>query len=133
MNLKVQPPTAAFIGRTPLLAPGNLPVPRYAIHYTPAHDAPITRLAASWFGRDLYTHAPCERAERPGLRSMDLNRLTAASGSDAFRFCLTDSFELAGHATEASLIDAARRFAAGRSVFSVALELATSIVCWRLA
>lgn len=114
--LRSLPPVAATLGFSP--------APRYAIHYTPAPDAAITQLATAWFGRDLYTRTPCERIARPGLEGMDLDRLTPASADQAFRSYLTEPFELAGHASEATLIDAAQRFAAARGPFTVALELA---------
>lgn len=82
---------------------------RYAIYFTPPPDDPLTRIAASWLGRDAFTG---ETIAPPALGLFDPAEIafhTAAARRYGFHATLMAPFKLADGESEQSL---ARAFAA---------------------
>jgi hypothetical protein len=91
-------------------------VDRFALYAVPARDHPLTRLAASWLGRDAWTGeavAHPAAATTPALAGLeDLEAATAFPRTYGFHGTLKAPFRLAPARTEAAMRDFARRFAA---------------------
>lgn len=86
---------------------------RYAIYFTPAHTDPLTRLAASWLGRDPFTGTQPPAPALASLTPAELAYHTASARRYGFHATLKAPFHLAADATEAALDDAVASFAAG--------------------
>jgi putative phosphonate metabolism protein len=85
---------------------------RYAIYYTPPADAPLTRAASSWLGRDAFTGA-LTPPSGGSLSSTEIATHTAPPRHYGFHATLKAPFRLADNETEASLVKAVDAFAAG--------------------
>jgi putative phosphonate metabolism protein len=88
---------------------------RYAIYFTPDRDHPLTRLAASWLGRDAFSGAPLEPPSVDGLSAAEIAFHAAPARRYGFHATLKAPFELAPGLTEAQLIAAVDAFAGGRA------------------
>jgi putative phosphonate metabolism protein len=86
---------------------------RYAIYFTPGQDDPLTRVAASWLGRDPFSTAHPTAPDVTGLSPAEIAYHTASARRYGFHATLKAPFHLAENATEAELDDAVARFAAG--------------------
>ena len=86
---------------------------RYAIYFTPGQDDPLTRVAASWLGRDPFSAAHPTAPDVTGLTPAEIAYHTASARRYGFHATLKAPFHLAENATEAELDDAVARFAAG--------------------
>lgn len=85
---------------------------RYAIYFTPGQNDPLTRVAASWLGRDPFTGAQPPAPVVTGLTPAEIAYHTASARRYGFHATLKAPFHLAGDATEAELDQAVAQFAA---------------------
>jgi putative phosphonate metabolism protein len=85
---------------------------RYAIYFTPGHTDPLTRLAASWLGRDPFTGAQPPAPAVTALTPAEIAYHTASARRYGFHATLKAPFHLAADTTEAELDDAVASFAA---------------------
>jgi putative phosphonate metabolism protein len=92
---------------------------RYAIYFTPAKDSPLTRLAASWLGRDPFTGASVPPPSVAGFTPGEIAFHTAAARRYGFHATLKAPFLLAATETEARLAQAVAEFAAATEPFVV--------------
>lgn len=86
--------------------------PRYAIYYTPPHEAALTKAANAWIGRDAFTNAIVPRPPNPSLSAAEIAFHTAAPRRYGFHATLKAPFRLAEGESESSLIAALEAFAA---------------------
>ncbi len=85
---------------------------RYAIYFTPGQNDPLTRLAASWLGRDPFTSAQPPAPAVTNLTPAEIAYHTASARRYGFHATLKAPFHLAANATEADLDQAVASFAA---------------------
>jgi putative phosphonate metabolism protein len=85
---------------------------RYAIYFTPGQNDPLTRLAASWLGRDPFTGAQPPALEVTSLSPVEIAYHTASARRYGFHATLKAPFHLAEGETEAELDSAVASFAA---------------------
>ena len=86
---------------------------RYAIYFTPGQNDPLTRIAASWLGRDPFTSAQPPAPAVTQLTPAEIAYHTASARRYGFHATLKAPFHLAESETEAELDDAVATFAAG--------------------
>ena len=86
---------------------------RYAIYFTPGQNDPLTRIAASWLGRDPFTSAQPPAPAVTQLTPAEIAYHTASARRYGFHATLKAPFRLAESETEAELDDAVATFAAG--------------------
>ncbi len=86
---------------------------RYAIYFTPERDDPLTRVAASWLGRDPFSGALPPSPPVTALSPAEIAVHTASARRYGFHATLKAPFRLADDATEAELDDSLATFAAG--------------------
>lgn len=86
---------------------------RYAIYFTPGHTDPLTRVAASWLGRDPFTGTQPPAPSVTALTSAEIAFHTASARRYGFHATLKAPFHLAEDRTEAELDAAVADFAAG--------------------
>ena len=92
---------------------------RYAIYFTPPKESPLTRLAASWLGRDPFSG---ETIAPPATATLDAAGIafhSAAARRYGFHATLKAPFHLAASRTEASLVEALSSFAAAARPFVI--------------
>ncbi|HEY2052144.1 MAG TPA: DUF1045 domain-containing protein [Caulobacteraceae bacterium] len=94
---------------------------RYAVYYTPAADAPLTRRAAAWLGRDAFGGEELRRPAFPDLQDLDLDVVTDDPRGYGFHATLKAPFELAPGAAEAELLEFAAGFARRQAPFEATL------------
>jgi putative phosphonate metabolism protein len=92
---------------------------RYAIYFTPPADSPLTRLAASWLGRDPFTGAVTQPPAVSTLTPAEIAFHSAAPRRYGFHATLKAPFKLAPGETEQSLIRAVDAFAAKAEPFDI--------------
>lgn len=85
---------------------------RYAIYFTPDRDDPLTRVAASWLGRDPFTDTQVAAPAVSTLTPAEIAYQTASARRYGFHATLKAPFHLAADATETELEDAVASFAA---------------------
>jgi putative phosphonate metabolism protein len=85
---------------------------RYAIYFTPGQNDPLTRLAASWLGRDPFTGAQPPVPAVTSLSPAEIAYHTASARRYGFHATLKAPFHLAEGETEAELDSAVASFAA---------------------
>lgn len=85
---------------------------RYAIYYTPAADAPLSRVASAWLGRDPHSGASSPSQGVALLSSAEVAYHTASARRYGFHATLKAPFRLAAGESEVSLRHAADLFAA---------------------
>ena len=85
---------------------------RYAIYFTPGQNDPLTRIAASWLGRDPFTSAQPPAPAVTHLSPAEIAYHTASARRYGFHATLKAPFHLADGATEAELDSAVAGFAA---------------------
>ena len=84
---------------------------RYAIYFTPGQNDPLTRIAASWLGRDPFTSAQPPAPAVTQLTPAEIAYHTASARRYGFHATLKAPFLLADSTTEAELDSAVARFA----------------------
>lgn len=87
---------------------------RYAIYFTPDRDHPLTRMAASWLGRDAFTGLPVEPPSLAGLLPAEIAFHAAPARRYGFHATLKAPFMLAPGISEADLVAAVEAFTATR-------------------
>ena len=92
---------------------------RYAIYFTPPAEAPLTRAASNWLGRDAFTDATIAQTAVDGISPQRLLELTADPRRYGFHATLKAPFELASGQTEADLLAAFSAFCAKQSAFEI--------------
>ncbi|HTV67834.1 MAG TPA: DUF1045 domain-containing protein [Rhizobiaceae bacterium] len=98
---------------------------RYALYFTPDRDHPLTRLAAAWLGRDVFTGAALQPPVVAAFSAAEVAFHTAAARRYGFHATLKAPFALAPGETEASLAAALESFTAARGPVSMpALKVA---------
>lgn len=89
------------------------PMPmRYAIYYTPPADAPLTRAASSWLGRDAFTGALTPPLGWSSLAPAEIAFHTAPPRRYGFHATIKAPFRLAEDETEEALVKALDAFSA---------------------
>jgi putative phosphonate metabolism protein len=86
---------------------------RYAIYFTPGQNDPLTRLAASWLGRDPFSTVQPPAPAVTSLSPAEIAYHTASARRYGFHATLKAPFQLAEGETEAELDQALASFAAG--------------------
>jgi putative phosphonate metabolism protein len=86
---------------------------RYAIYFTPGQNNPLTRIAASWLGRDPFNSAQPPAPMVTQLSPAEIAYHTASARRYGFHATLKAPFHLAEGQTEADLDSAIAGFAAG--------------------
>src|ERR1700751_455314 len=94
---------------------------RSAVYYPPAADAPLTRRAATWLGRDAFGGEELRRPAFPDLQGLDLDVVTDDPRGYGFHATLKAPFELAPGAAEAELLEFAAGFARRQAPFEATL------------
>lgn len=92
---------------------------RYAVYFTPPPDSPLTRLAASWLGRDPFTGNALQPPAVSTLAPAEIAFHSAPPRRYGFHATLKAPFRLAADETESSLIDAISTFAAAAEPFAI--------------
>ena len=92
---------------------------RYAIYFTPPRESQMTRLAASWLGRDPFSGASVPPPLVSGLTPGEIAFHTAAARRYGFHATLKAPFLLAATETEAGLAEAVSEFAASVAPFVI--------------
>jgi putative phosphonate metabolism protein len=92
---------------------------RYAIYFTPPKESPLTRLAASWLGRDAFSGAAVEPPKTGTLVPAEIAFHSAAARRYGFHATLKAPFHLAAGESESSLAEALAEFAAGVEPFFI--------------
>ena len=90
---------------------------RFAIYFTPDADAPVTRLASSWLGRDAFLDFVVPTAPLNGFSREVWRAATSEPRRYGFHATLKPPFRLAKDSHEEDLRQALRQFAATRSAF----------------
>jgi putative phosphonate metabolism protein len=85
---------------------------RYAIYFTPGQNDQLTRLAASWLGRDPFTGEQPPAPAVTSLSPVEIAYHTASARRYGFHATLKAPFHLAEGETEAELDSAVASFAA---------------------
>ncbi|MEW9835528.1 DUF1045 domain-containing protein [Mesorhizobium marinum] len=85
---------------------------RYAIYFTPGRNDPLTRIAASWLGRDPFSGGQPGAPAVTGLSPAEIAYHTASARRYGFHATLKAPFRLADNATEAELDQAIASYAA---------------------
>jgi putative phosphonate metabolism protein len=92
---------------------------RFAIYFTPPPDSPLTRLAASWLGRDPFTGAALQPPLVSTLSPAEIAFHSAPPRRYGFHATLKAPFVLAPGESEASLADAVAGFAESTETFHI--------------
>lgn len=77
---------------------------RYAIHYTPSPNDPMTHAAAAWLGRDVYSGQTVEPPALCGLGMQEISYHTALPRRYGFHGLIKAPFRLAEEVSEAALL-----------------------------
>jgi putative phosphonate metabolism protein len=96
---------------------------RFAIYYAPPEDAPLTRAASAWLGRDACTGAALIAPETNGLSRTQWEAVIADPRIYGFHATLKPPFQLAEGTSEMDLRERLHTFAASRARFEASVEL----------
>lgn len=91
---------------------------RYAVYFTPPPDAPLTRAAARWLGRDAFTGHDLPITPSPGVTAAEIAAATTEPRRYGFHATLKAPFRLAPDRAEAALVEALETFCAARGPFA---------------
>ncbi|MCV0395164.1 MAG: DUF1045 domain-containing protein [Rhizobiaceae bacterium] len=91
---------------------------RYSIYFTPPERDPLTRLAASWLGRDPFTGEATTPLAVPPLSASEVAFHTAAARRYGFHATLKAPFRLAAGESEETLVEAFEAFCARMDAFT---------------
>lgn len=92
---------------------------RYALYFTPAEDAPLTRTAAHWLGRDVFSGEILPRETHPDFGPEELSELTADPRRYGFHATLKAPFSLQDGCSEADLLAAMAAFCEAHTTFAI--------------
>ena len=92
---------------------------RYAIYFTPPEDDPLTRLAAEWLGRDVYSGNVLPQPSISGFSPETFEALTADARRYGFHATMKAPFGLASHRRESELVAAFEDFASQTPAFTL--------------
>ncbi|NRQ15739.1 DUF1045 domain-containing protein [Ensifer sesbaniae] len=90
---------------------------RYAICFTPPMADPLSAVAASWLGRNVYSGEPTELPSVAGLSSADIAYHTAVPRRFGFHAMMMSPFRLHPDMTESQLLKALMHFAGAQTPF----------------
>ncbi len=96
---------------------------RYAIYFTPHAQDALTRRAAAWLGRDVFTGDTTCPPEADGVSSAEIGAHTASARRYGFHATLKAPFRLAEGRDEAGLVAGLEDFCRGATPFAVSLAL----------
>ncbi len=106
---------------------------RYAICFTPPMADPLSTVAASWLGRNVYSGEPAEPASISGLTTSEIAFHTAVPRRFGFQAVVMSPFRLSPDMDEAQLLKALMHFASAQTPFEIErLEVARLGSCWGL-
>ncbi len=106
---------------------------RYAICFTPPMADPLSTVAASWLGRNVYSGEPAEPASISGLTTSEIAFHTAVPRRFGFQAVVMSPFRLSPDMDEAQLLKALMHFASAQTPFEIErLEVAQLGSCWGL-
>lgn len=92
---------------------------RYALYFTPAEDAPLTRAASAWLGRDAFTGETLPQEDHPGFEAGEVFKLTDDPRRYGFHATLKAPFSLKDGCSEADLLAALTEFGARQTAFAI--------------
>jgi putative phosphonate metabolism protein len=92
---------------------------RFALYFTPPPESALTRLAASWLGRDPFSGATLAPPTVSTLTPAEIAFHSAAPRRYGFHATLKAPFHLAQGESESALVDAVSRFAAHAEPFLI--------------
>src|SRR5262245_16637204 len=92
---------------------------RFALYFTPPPDSALTKLAASWLGRDPFSGASVPSPAVSTLTPAEIAFHSAAPRRYGFHATLKAPFALLPNESEGSLADAVARFAASAEPFVI--------------
>ena len=92
---------------------------RYALYFTPPQQAPLSRLAARWLGRDAFSGETFPMPDAGGMTAEEHDALTAEPRRYGFHATLKAPFALAASVTESDLLSTVEDFAARTPAFSL--------------
>jgi len=96
---------------------------RFAIYYAPTDDAPLTRAASAWLGRDACTGATVPAPETNGFSRAQWEAIVSDPRVYGFHATLKAPFRLAENVCEEDLRRRLRKLARRCKPFEVSLEL----------
>lgn len=106
---------------------------RYAICYTPPMADPLSAVAASWLGRNVYSDEPTELPSVLDLSTSEIAYHTAVPRRFGFQAVMMSPFRLHPDMSESQLLKALMHFAGAQTPFVVdRLEIARIGRCWGL-
>lgn len=98
---------------------------RYAIHFTPSPNDPLTHVAAAWLGRDVYSGQTVEPPAVSSLGMQEISYHTALPRRYGFHGTIKAPFRLMSDVSEAALLRGLMHFAGSHQPFSLPpLEIA---------
>ena len=98
---------------------------RYAIHFTPSPNDPMTHAAAAWLGRDVYSGHSVEPPAVTSLGMQEISYHTALPRRYGFHGLIKAPFRLAEDVCEATLLRGLMHFAGTHQPFTLPpLEIA---------
>ncbi|RKE79409.1 putative phosphonate metabolism protein [Rhizobium sp. AG855] len=92
---------------------------RYALYFTPAEDAPLTRTASTWLGRDAFSGAVLTQEDHPEIGFDEISALTEDPRRYGFHATLKAPFSLKDGCSEADLLAAMTAFCRNHSTFAI--------------
>jgi putative phosphonate metabolism protein len=92
---------------------------RYALYFTPAEDASLTRAASAWLGRDAFSGVTLPLEDHPELGSDEVWQLTEDPRRYGFHATLKAPFSLKDGCCEADLLAAMAAFCESYSTFAI--------------
>lgn len=92
---------------------------RYALYFTPAEDAPLTRAASAWLGRDAFSGAALTREDHAEIDPDELAELTEDPRRYGFHATLKAPFSLKDGCSEADLLAAMAAFCEAHTTFAI--------------
>jgi putative phosphonate metabolism protein len=92
---------------------------RYAIYFTPPRESPLTRLAASWLGRDAFSGQAVQSPQTAALTPAEILFHSAAARRYGFHATLKAPFHLAAGESDSALAAAADEFASKTAPFAI--------------
>ena len=92
---------------------------RYAIHFTPSPNDPMTHAAAAWLGRDVYSGQSVEPPPGVTLGMQEISYHTALPRRYGFHGSIKAPFRLAEGVSEAALLRELMCFAGSHQPFSL--------------
>nr|WP_274706801.1 DUF1045 domain-containing protein [Allorhizobium sonneratiae] len=100
---------------------------RYAIYFTPPADAPLTRAASHWLGRDAFTGEDSPQPSVTGFTPERLAELTADPRRYGFHATLKAPFHLHDTKSEADLLEAFAAFCGKTAAFNIPSVIVSQI------